>query len=493
MKDIKKRGLLMLVAIIVLAGIIIASSLAWYTKMVSIQSISFKLARWDYNANYQVDDLFVNVNEYTTIGYKNPNTGALIPNSQISPATVRYAAPGTAGTISIRLSAANSNTDVNYSIKLDKSTMSSEFQKRIYFYYPKATAGGNLDQYGNQVTNGGYDWALFQYGTVQNGPEGTIPFSTYEDMTLKWEWVYDYDEYLQKTDVRQYEVVRSLRSIYNSNVGQIIAEDIGNAFEIYEWRVVENLRWTALASGAGTADKTAYKTAYDNFMSRKYGSNFTPETDLATFIANSQASRTVTYNNLVPDEFSWKNLWSRISAVQIAAIRAIRTLPDEVRGTWLATEVAGTQIQRPAGMGDSSWSAIATYVTGNTGTPVNDLWNRFTSPYDYPGYRILMDVFDKMQTAERVLFFDDEDDDPHKEDAIFRTIDEIGGLGTEGFVADYVNNSGYQSIKEFFDAYLAAYEEFDEFDTKVGLSPSLYSQDMRATLHLSGVQAVPSN
>lgn len=524
MKDIKKRGLLMLVAIIVLAGIIIASSLAWYTKMVSIQSISFKLARWDFNANYQVDDLFVNVNEYTSIGHIDPVTGRQT-NAEIDVHSQRYAAPGTAGTVSLLLSAENSNTDVHYSIKLDKSTMSTEFQKRIFFYYPAKKTGGTIDQYGKPETNGGYEWELFRYDTVQSGPEGSIPFGQSVTMNLKWEWVYDYDEYLKKTDEFQYTVAQILRAIYDSNVGRIVSDDIGVAFDIANWAHVEELRWAALA--ADTSGRTQevyekyveYKESFDAYMKRKYGANYIivaninystwrdrPNSNsLDTFISDSRSCRARTYKNSVPGHFSWQSLWRSMTSEEYSVIKAIRTLSDDVRQEWLPLETTG--LTKPSGMTDAAWEAVQSYAASHSGNPINRLWEKFTSVrgdqgelvlnYDQEGYYIILDVFDKMQTAERTLFFDDESD--NGQDQITRTIRNLNveGLSTgdipEEVVNKYITNNNYASIQSYFNSYIEAYEEFDEFDTKVGLSPGLYSQEMRATLHLSGVQATPVN
>lgn len=524
MKDIKKRGLLMLVAIIVLAGIIIASSLAWYTKMVSIQSISFKLARWDFNANYQVDDLFVNVNEYTSIGYIDPVTGRQ-SNAQIDYPSDRYAAPGTAGTVSLLLSAENSNTDVHYSIKLDKSTMSTEFQKRIFFYYPARKTGGTINQYGVPETNGGYEWELFRYDTVQSGPEGSIPFGQSVTMNLKWEWVYDYDEYLKKTDEFQYTVAQILRAIYDSNVGRIVSDDIGVAFDIANWAHVEELRWAALADNGDTSQATydkyvAYKKSFEAYMIRKYGANFILEAIpdystwsgsrnhnlLDTFISNSRSSRARTYTRGIPGQFSWQSLWKSMTSEEYSVIKAIRTLSDDVRQEWLPLETT-TGLTKPSGMTDAAWEAVQSYAASHSNNPINSLWKRFTSVrddhgnlilnYDQEGYYIILDVFDKMQTAERTLFFDDERDNGR--DQITRT---IGNLNVEGMstedkpeevVNKYITSNNYASVQSYFNSYIEAYEEFDEFDTKVGLSPGLYSQEMRATLHLSGVQATPVN
>jgi len=160
---ILKRAILGGVALIVLIAAVVYLTLGWYTKMTGVAYTEFTVARWDFTANYQIDDFEINVYEYDTPDGKN------------------IAAPGTAGTLDIRLGADDSDTDVHFLVQIDKSTMSSEFQKRIYFYYE--------DEDGEKQE--------FIYGV--SSVEGTIKAGGFAFVTLYWEWVYDYAEYLDKS------------------------------------------------------------------------------------------------------------------------------------------------------------------------------------------------------------------------------------------------------------------------------------------------------
>ena len=147
-------SLLMLVA----AGAYL--TFAWYTKVTSVSGMEFNAAQWEFSANFEVDDIKVNVYSYTT-----SNDG--------------MAAPGTAGVIPIRLGADQSDTDVDYEIYLDKSTMSPEFRERIYFYKDKDmtelfdSASANTDE---QKIAGKID------------ANGTTTVNIY------WKWVYEYKD-----------------------------------------------------------------------------------------------------------------------------------------------------------------------------------------------------------------------------------------------------------------------------------------------------------
>ena len=116
MSDLKRKGILLLLSVLMLVSAGAYLTFAWYTKVTSVSGMEFDAAQWEFTANYEVSDFSLNVNSYTT-----SNKG--------------MAAPGTAGAIPIVLGATNSHTDVDYQIWIDKSTMSPEFQERIYFYY----------------------------------------------------------------------------------------------------------------------------------------------------------------------------------------------------------------------------------------------------------------------------------------------------------------------------------------------------------------------
>ena len=187
MKDIGKKGTLLIVSILLLVCTLLYISVAWYTKMTSVSGMDFRAAKWDFNANYQVDSFIVNVYEYTNV-------------------TKDRAAPGTAGEIPILLNAENADTDVEYFLYIDKSSMSAEFQKRLFFYY-KVDGSEEMIQFKDKTTV----------------MEGIIPLNSNKSLQNKevkiyWEWVYDYLESLKKLKDDRYPALKVLYDLNPVNL-----------------------------------------------------------------------------------------------------------------------------------------------------------------------------------------------------------------------------------------------------------------------------------
>lgn len=146
---------------------------AWYTKMTSASDMIFDAARWEYSANYAVDSFSIGV--YTSpVMEEGEQTGfTAVVNGK--------AAPGTCGYSPVRLSAGDSDTAVGYVLKVDKSTMSTEFQERIFFYQDAA-----------MTEPVGTDWG--GDGREGNVIVGTIPPGEEETVYIYWKWAYDLTE-----------------------------------------------------------------------------------------------------------------------------------------------------------------------------------------------------------------------------------------------------------------------------------------------------------
>jgi hypothetical protein len=154
MGELKRRGMLLLLSALMLVSAGAYLTFAWYTKMTSVSGMEFNAAQWEFTANYEVSDFNINVMSYDAL-----NEGK--------------AGPGTKGEIPIVLGAVQSDTDVDYEIWIDKSTMSKEFQDRIYFYVDKA-----------MTTE-----------FVSTTPlEGTIKKGQSETVTIYWKWIYEYKD-----------------------------------------------------------------------------------------------------------------------------------------------------------------------------------------------------------------------------------------------------------------------------------------------------------
>ncbi len=183
--------------VVILLAATVMFTVAWYTKMVSVSGLEFKTAEWDFTANYAVDDIAVNVYEYSTIRYDEENP---------------LAAPGTKGYIPIKLSAWQSDTDITFTLLLDRSSMSAEFQKRIFFYY-YVDAEGNL-------LNTETGTKVYLHGSPENPSQaqetmvGTVKHGSYTDVMIFWEWLYEApdgstDEQIEEWDAFDNKVGRN--------------------------------------------------------------------------------------------------------------------------------------------------------------------------------------------------------------------------------------------------------------------------------------------
>ncbi len=173
LKQLFVKMVLLGITVIILLAATIMFTVAWYTKMVSVSGLEFKTAEWDFTANYAVDDIAVNVYEYTSI------------RSDPEP----MAAPGTKGYIPIKLSAWQSDTDITFTLLLDRTSMSEEFQRRIFFYY-------YVDEEGNILTTE-TGTKVYLDGSPEN-PEleqvpmvGNIEHGSSTVIMIFWEWLYE--------------------------------------------------------------------------------------------------------------------------------------------------------------------------------------------------------------------------------------------------------------------------------------------------------------
>ena len=165
MKVLAEKSILLIISIILLVLVIVMLTYAWFTRMTSVTDLQFDVARWDFSANYLEDDISLNVYRYTEVDNEN---GTLV-------------APGTSGEIPILLSAENSDTDIEYTIHVDKSYMSEEFQERLYFYEDEEMTKMivyNVTPKGDEVSN--------VTGEIKAG--GTKLVKVY------WKWIYEFDD-----------------------------------------------------------------------------------------------------------------------------------------------------------------------------------------------------------------------------------------------------------------------------------------------------------
>lgn len=193
MKELGKKGVLLLVAIILLGCALLGLSFAWYTKMTSASAVSFHLARWDFNAKVEIDSFEVDVYPYKTITGKN------------------LAAPGTEGILAIELGALESDTDVAYSMFIDKSTMADEFKRRIFFFVNEKDGEGNV--------------TVRDLSSSEDLLEGTITAGSETEVEICWRWVYDYDEFLERQSPDEFKVLTVLKSLSDTDFDLLITNN----------------------------------------------------------------------------------------------------------------------------------------------------------------------------------------------------------------------------------------------------------------------------
>lgn len=201
MKELRKKAAMLIISTVLLISTVLYAAFAWYTKNTSVAGMDFKTAKWDVSANYQLDSFTVNVYEYNTIGEE------------------PYAAPGVWGFIPIEMRADGSNTDVVYTITLDKSSLSKEFQDRLYFYYysgegnpPENYALPALSDLKELVASGADKTSII--GTVEFGKEFNVE-------CIYWHWLYDYAEYLAYTDPEESAVAQIFELLDGDDAGNV--------------------------------------------------------------------------------------------------------------------------------------------------------------------------------------------------------------------------------------------------------------------------------
>jgi len=415
----------MLISVVLLLGIGIYITYAWYTRITGVSAIDFTAARWDFNANYQADSIKVNVFEYESVYGGN------------------IAAPGTAGTVNLKLGAEESDVDVEYILMVDHETMSDEFQKRIFFYY--------TDENGEQVE--------FEYGV--NGLSGVIAARSSSIVEFNWEWVYDYDGYLEKLDKEKFVAASGiLRVLYDSPIGTFTTID--EFKELYEY----------ISKDAEI---------------------------LSSALVNPGSGEDGTYYQVLSSAVSFQSLWNnRLSERAFNALQVMVGMTPESRAILFANE---------AQYGGSS-SAILTleeieklkpYKDANATDP-SCLYNLFTSNYGPEGDSATADLKEKydimlilrsFSKAQRELLFANS----QYLDKCFGQINlEVEGQNYSDSIAYleyYTAEHGYLTLESFFEAYLSEYEEFDSYDNKVGANPKYYQSQMTATIYIIGTQVKP--
>lgn len=159
---LRYKAVLLLVTFILLVVLIVAGTVAWYTRISTVTGLYMDVATFDFNASYVETAVLVK------------------PIDEGHGVATGKAAPGSRGVIPILLDNSTSQTKATYALDLNFVETAPEFRRKIRYYYYATGEDGNVHQY-----------TLGQDGNVIRG-ELNAEAQRYE--YIHWEWVFDLNE-----------------------------------------------------------------------------------------------------------------------------------------------------------------------------------------------------------------------------------------------------------------------------------------------------------
>lgn len=153
--SVYRKGLLAGFTVLLTLVLIFSMSAAWYTNVVKTSDLVFQVEKWGFSGNVEVSDVPI------------------------------LAAPGDSGIVGMTMT--NTGSDlVAAQVSIQKSTMSTDMQKRIYFYADTSVvANSETVQRVYLNSQQTYTYDIFSQDIL------TLSESVYNDVRLKWHWVYD--------------------------------------------------------------------------------------------------------------------------------------------------------------------------------------------------------------------------------------------------------------------------------------------------------------
>ncbi|MBE6941589.1 MAG: hypothetical protein E7455_04855 [Ruminococcaceae bacterium] len=153
--SVYRQALLVGLVVILILVLIFAMSAAWYTNVVKTGDLVFQVEQWGFTGNVEVSDVPI------------------------------LAAPGDSGVIGLTMS--NTGNDlVAADVSILKTTMSTDMQKRLYFYAD--TSAKIEDETVERIylnSQQSYTYEIFSQGRL------SLTETVYNDVQIKWCWVYD--------------------------------------------------------------------------------------------------------------------------------------------------------------------------------------------------------------------------------------------------------------------------------------------------------------
>lgn len=154
-RAVRKQGILAICTILLTVILLFAMTTAWYTNVAQTSGLVFETASWGFSGQIEVGEQAI------------------------------QAAPGTSGVVPFTITN-DSDAVVSIDVTVSKANMSTELQKRIFFYVD--TPMERNDEQMQRVylsSTDGYSYLL------RSQEQLTMTEETYNDAPLCWEWVYD--------------------------------------------------------------------------------------------------------------------------------------------------------------------------------------------------------------------------------------------------------------------------------------------------------------
>ena len=176
-KVVRRQALLAIGTLVLVVVLLFAMTSAWYTNVSKASALTFRTEAWGFDTD-----------------------NIIVADTEI------LCAPGKSGVIPLRIDNSDSGDGVTLYVTISKAPMGDEeLRRRIYFYAD--TSMRINDENVSRVYLGSTDENLFSYDVLP-GCELIMSDEYYNDIPIKWEWVYDSEGYYFRGTVTGSSVLR---------------------------------------------------------------------------------------------------------------------------------------------------------------------------------------------------------------------------------------------------------------------------------------------
>ena len=172
---VRRQAILAIGTLAVVVIIMFAMTSAWYTNVSKTGSLVFRTEVWGFDPN--------NI----TVGQPQQNEGRRGAPGGIA------AAPGMTGIVPLRIDNSGGTEGISAHLTFSKAAMNGdEIRRRVYFYAD--TSERRNGEIMSRVYIGSTDSDFYSY-TILPGRQLIMSDDYYNDVPVKWEWVYDVEGY----------------------------------------------------------------------------------------------------------------------------------------------------------------------------------------------------------------------------------------------------------------------------------------------------------